>query len=289
MNMRSRLSIAFLCCGLLPVVICGIVSYITSTNNLHELDVRTSEVLAERANETVVSVRDSTQIQIEDYFDSIKDELLTFATSISARDALKEFKSAYEEYAAETALTDEGAAREELLSFYKDQFLPELQKHDPAKRVKPESLLKSLSKNAVGLQLSFLKNNPNPLGSKQVLDQLEDDSTYSQVHQKHHPSIRYYVDRIGFYDVFLVDWETGNIVYTVFKETDFATSLQTGPHSTSHLGEAFRKVKANPEVDNWFSLTSPATYRHMNNQPHSLRHRSKKVTAISARRYSKSR
>ncbi len=37
------------------------------------------------------------------------------------------------------------------------------------------------------------------------------------------------VATIGYYDLFLIDIETGDIVYTVTKETDFATNLNDGP------------------------------------------------------------
>src|SRR4030095_1986965 len=40
---------------------------------------------------------------------------------------------------------------------------------------------------------------------------------------------------------FLVEPRGGNIVYTVFKELDFATSLVNGPYAKTKLGDAFRQ------------------------------------------------
>ena len=37
----------------------------------------------------------------------------------------------------------------------------------------------------------------------------------------------------------MVDSLNGNIVYSVFKETDFATSLTTGPHRHTNIARAF--------------------------------------------------
>jgi methyl-accepting chemotaxis protein len=39
----------------------------------------------------------------------------------------------------------------------------------------------------------------------------------------------------------------GDIVYSVKKETDFATNLKTGPYRQSPLAEAFRRAVADPE------------------------------------------
>jgi len=44
------------------------------------------------------------------------------------------------------------------------------------------------------------------------------------------------------YDLFLVDME-GRIVYSVFKEIDFATRLVGGPYEKSELGATFKAVK----------------------------------------------
>jgi len=46
---------------------------------------------------------------------------------------------------------------------------------------------------------------------------------------------------LNLYDLFLIDVE-GNVVYSVYKERDFATNLQTGPFRDSGLGEVFRSA-----------------------------------------------
>jgi methyl-accepting chemotaxis protein len=49
--------------------------------------------------------------------------------------------------------------------------------------------------------------------------------------------------------IFLVDPETGDVVYSVFKELDYATSLQDGPYADTNFGEAFRLAKAAGEKE----------------------------------------
>ena len=89
------------------------------------------------------------------------------------------------------------------------------------------------------LQDLYIHNNPNPLGEKENLDFAKDGSAYSQAHAKYHTWFRSFLRARGYYDVFLFDME-GNLVYTVFKELDYATNLNTGECKDTDLGHAFR-------------------------------------------------
>jgi methyl-accepting chemotaxis protein len=53
----------------------------------------------------------------------------------------------------------------------------------------------------------------------------------------------------GYYDIFLVDIHNGNIVYSVFKELDYATSIMTEPCADSGIGTAFSAERNAQEGD----------------------------------------
>jgi methyl-accepting chemotaxis protein len=89
------------------------------------------------------------------------------------------------------------------------------------------------------LQQLYIKDNPHPTGSKEKLDYARDGSLYSQIHAKHHPWFRQFLQARGYYDIFLFDLE-GNLIYTVFKELDYATNLNRGKYKDTDLGNAFR-------------------------------------------------
>jgi methyl-accepting chemotaxis protein len=97
---------------------------------------------------------------------------------------------------------------------------------------------KQISENTAALQYLYIKANPNPLGEKDELVDAGDGSAYSEVHVEYHEFFRDIVEDNGLYDLFLVDL-AGDIVYTVFKEIDFATSLTGGPYAETNIGEAF--------------------------------------------------
>jgi len=93
------------------------------------------------------------------------------------------------------------------------------------------------------LQKLYISDNPNPAGKKEEMDYAQDGSAYSAAHAKYHPWFRQFLRQRGYYDVFLFD-ASGNLVYTVFKELDYATNLVSGQWKDSDLGVLFRDVKA---------------------------------------------
>lgn len=96
------------------------------------------------------------------------------------------------------------------------------------------------------LQRLYITDNPHPTGQKDNLDRAEDPSRYSELHARYHPWIRSFLRERGYYDIFLFDTE-GNLVYTVFKELDYATNLLTGRYKDTDLGNAYRSAMANPK------------------------------------------
>ena len=98
------------------------------------------------------------------------------------------------------------------------------------------------------LQRIYITENPHPIGKKDELTFAADMSAYSQEHQTYHPSLRQLLTERGYYDIFLID-AAGNVVYTVFKELDFASNLVSGKWKDTDLGKAFRAVKAGAKAD----------------------------------------
>jgi len=96
------------------------------------------------------------------------------------------------------------------------------------------------------LQALYLDRNPNKVGEKHLLDAASDGSQYSAVHARLHPWFRSMLQMDDFYDIFLFDM-SGRNVYTVFKERDFATDMNSGPWKDTAIADLVREViKAGP-------------------------------------------
>ncbi len=91
------------------------------------------------------------------------------------------------------------------------------------------------------LQKAYIGNNPNPAGQRDLLDRAEGNELYHSEHAKFHKSFRSLMIQNGFYDVFLINRD-GDVVYTVYKEMDFAENLETGIYAKSNLADVYRKA-----------------------------------------------
>ncbi|MDE1462046.1 ATP-binding protein [Spartinivicinus poritis] len=65
---------------------------------------------------------------------------------------------------------------------------------------------------------------------------------YDYTHEEIHPFLKTFVNQFHFDNLYLVT-SSGNIVYSVFKETSFGTNLINGKYASSSLGQAFIQVK----------------------------------------------
>jgi methyl-accepting chemotaxis protein len=92
---------------------------------------------------------------------------------------------------------------------------------------------------AASLQQLYIDANPHPTGKKDELTDAGDGSAYSRNHARLHPWFHRLQRERGYYDVFVFD-TAGNLVYSVFKERDYATNLVSGEWRDSDLGVAFR-------------------------------------------------
>jgi methyl-accepting chemotaxis protein len=98
---------------------------------------------------------------------------------------------------------------------------------------------------------AYINQNPHPLGEKDSLDKANDGSTYSEYHAIYHPQLRYFLKTRNYYDVFLFD-TNGDLIYTVFKELDYATNLNNDKWRDTDLGNAFRAAVNSPNTQQYF-------------------------------------
>ena len=73
-------------------------------------------------------------------------------------------------------------------------------------------------------------------------------TAYDKVHALYHSWLRELVNQRDYYDLFLVSAD-GEILYTVRKEEDFATSLRDGLFADTELGATFTHLSENSSVE----------------------------------------
>jgi methyl-accepting chemotaxis protein len=98
------------------------------------------------------------------------------------------------------------------------------------------------------LQRIYIHDNPHPNGEKDALVSTGTGSSYDRTHTQYHPYFDALQNAAGYYDVFLFDTD-GNLVYSVFKELDYATNLLTGEWADTGLGRVFKQANATSKDD----------------------------------------
>ncbi|NCF69985.1 MAG: hypothetical protein GWP61_28920, partial [Chloroflexi bacterium] len=232
LRIRTKILLAFALIAVITVVTIAVVAFSISQSTLEE----------ESFNK-LTAVREMKASQIEDYFQFIRDQLVTQSNDRMMIDAMNAFSTNYYTVDDDLGLDSSTilAKREELLTYYQDEFLERLVPN-LLLEVEAQEYLPS-EKLPLAMQDIYISANPYETGSKHLLDNPGDSSRYSETHELYHPIIRDFLERFGYYDIFLVDPQ-GNIVYSVFKEVDFGTSLISGPYADTNFGEVFRTALA---------------------------------------------
>ena len=92
------------------------------------------------------------------------------------------------------------------------------------------------------MRYHYVANNPYP-NERAKLVNPGDGSDYSKIHEKFHNRFRVISQAFDYYDMFLIDIDTGTVLYSVTKEVDFGTDLKKGPFSDSGLAKAYEMVR----------------------------------------------
>lgn len=193
------------------------------------------EALYKRATEQLISVREIKKNEIELYFEQIRGQLITTANSVGVQDAISAFSQAFDAYPVDGVSQSDINA---LKQYYQSQFGATYRDANGGNSANEMQKLSMLSPLAQALQARYIGTNPNPLGDKHQMMSDSLGTAYDKVHEKYHPSIKGFLEQFGYYDIFLVD-PKGNIIYSVFKELDYATNLNSGPYAGSGIAKAF--------------------------------------------------
>jgi len=106
--------------------------------------------------------------------------------------------------------------------------------------------------------------NSSPIGKRDELLKASDQTVWSDLREKYHPSFQSFQHEFGYHDLFLLN-PVGDLVYSVSMVDGFATNVQTGAYSSTGLAEAFRTAVTLPQGG--VHLTSMAAYAPSNSAP----------------------
>ncbi len=234
-GIRKKLLLGTLFLAIVPVVV---TSVFVGRESLQS----SRAALEAQEREALVAQRASTAAQIGDYFNSLSNQVQVLAASPDVVDAMRELPAAFDN--SIVSIVDLPDQRSRLAQYYTRDFSQEYERRNSGRKIDVSDNVGRLSDITMNLQYQYIAANPNPLGQKSALRRANDGTRYSELHGALHPYLHTALRQFGLYDIFLVEPKSGSIVYTVFKELDFATSLVDGPFAASRIGDAFRAANA---------------------------------------------
>jgi class 3 adenylate cyclase len=232
LTIRSKLMIVLILLAAASMLTFGIKSY---------LDFRST--IAKRLTSKLTTNRNTKLNHVKFYFENIRNQVSVLSQDRAFVDAMRDFKVAFHDLNAVQAST---GATTRVRGYYRNEFLPRIG-GESVKNYVLESFLPQTNA-AMYLQDQYIASNTFPVGQKIRQVSAPDTSDYSKLHAKYHPMFREFVEKFNYYDMFLIDGETGEVIYTAFKETDFTTNLKTGPNKGSSLAKLFENVSLSKEL-----------------------------------------
>ncbi|ATF09895.1 methyl-accepting chemotaxis protein [Candidatus Enterovibrio altilux] len=232
MKISTKIKGAFIAMSIIAVITTALILAFTA-NKI------SSTALEHQIENQLLSVREMKKAEIEQYFTTIGKQLTNLANSTMTEDAMVQFTQGFKNVPSEAIMVNGQA--QALRNYYNNEFGVRYKETNATSSMAISSL-DNISMAGKLLQQTYIGMNPNSLGHKHLLDKANDKTTYSETHHLYHPNYRTFLDSFGYYDIFLVDL-SGNIVYSVFKELDYATNLENGPYAKSGLAESFVEAK----------------------------------------------
>lgn len=248
LSLKSKLTLSLIICGLLPAIIISILSFS-----------KASSALEDEVGTKLVAMRESKAFELENLVKLVETQVKDFSESAFVISACEDLTKAYNQ------LEQDSIYKNEILS--KKETLKNLFESETSDKEHIKMLFENTSIATTTLQYDFIKQNSNKKGEKHKLLKTSYESEYSKVHEKIHQGLVKYILAYHFYDLFLVDVNTKNIIYTVYKEFDFATNLNNPIYNDSAIKQVYEMAIKEPnkphisEINKyWASADAPAQF-----------------------------
>jgi len=206
-----------------------------------------SDALTQANMDKLKAIKESKKEHLGDYFASLASLLKSKANDRATMETLWALDEGFGELSGAKG-ADLPAMRGKLGAFYKNEFIGAVNYDMPgaAAAAEPAAYLPAKPAGVVA-QYLYIADNANPVGKKQLLSMNKSlNDNYSGQHIVFHSSFMSLLEEFGLKDIFLVNAE-GDVVYSVIKQSDFATNLNNDRYAKSGLSLAYKAAVALPK------------------------------------------
>jgi len=222
LGIQSKLLALVLGVSLISITLTGLLSYVSARHSM-----------VEAANQQLLSLRNARAEAIRSYFEGVRAQTLTMSYQKMVVDAINSFKPAIEKLESSQLSPEQ---LNTLKGNYSNEFLANLKKNIGGN----PKLATYFPPTPAPQYLKYWYTAKNlPPDRRSRLNNPGDGSDYSRIHESFHPRFRVIADEFKYYDIFLIDIDSGFVLYNVSKEVDFGTNLRTGPFADTALAKAW--------------------------------------------------
>jgi class 3 adenylate cyclase len=194
------------------------------------------DALRASAFDQLTSLRASKKRQIEEQFQLIRNQVVSLGDDLMIVNFMKGLRPAF---AQERNAKIPPEWDEKLTAFYRDQFLPQL-----AHNVDGVPLLAAYvpkTPEARYFQYHYLATNPFP-DKKYLLLDPGDGSELSAIHRIYQPILSKFMLDFDYQNMYLIDNDSGDVVYTNIPSPALATNALTGPYAGTSLTALYQAL-----------------------------------------------
>lgn len=226
MRLFPKLITSFLLIGLLPMMIFAAIAIQQADRGLKVL-----------ASQQLESIRDSKKASVERYFETVHREVVTLADTqviLQAMFYLPAQIKTYDTLAQNLSASDEQTLRNDLFAKHKTT----LNARDQAQL---KTTIAQLDDMSLLMQKDYILDNQHSASERWKLLKGQSKSAYHAIHASMQPVVHKFINNSRFNDLYLIDNDSGRVLYSVSKQADFGVELNQPSWQSSALAEAWKK------------------------------------------------
>ena len=236
-GLQIKLTVFFILCGVVPMLIAAVFSYVIAERTSRRVEDLAYDEMQSRATEQLVALLEAKRAHFESYMQTLAREAEFATRNPQLGKAFKGVQYAYRRYRAEVSsrAVQADPLCEELGEFYKERFELAWEGTRSAPMGDLRQYLNGLSPQILVLQHALFLDKPPVKGPPMSIS-----TRFGAWQSEFGNEFQVAREQLGYYDVFLVDGDTGELIFSTMPRLDFGTSLKDGPWANTKAGEAFR-------------------------------------------------
>lgn len=233
MKIKTKVTLAAILLTVIPVVISVLLIGASAGSN-------SGRALQQQVESQLVALREVKRQQVESYFNSTQDQLLSLSINPNIQQSMAEMTGTMRAHTgASQRMIDE--MRAGVSDFYSTQASEGYARRNNGRTLDGNAIRQQLDDTAVVMQYTYIVDNEFDIDEKNAVVRARLSNSYDWLHRNLHVYMDDFVARFGFADVYLVNAD-GLVLYSVKKRMDYATSLVSGPFADTGLARAHQRA-----------------------------------------------